>query len=238
MRNKLTAVISNYAPRGRQDLNRLISQIENLVDKVLIVINDDSCTESRFQNDGHLTITRANLGMNIGAWSEAIQYCDSDSHVIFLQDECTLVDSDFVNAYTKKFADEKVGMIGESLNLKWNLPWEQIRESSLNYKLPFNNNTLCNRVDLYLSCFRAWGIRPGLNGLHLRSLVWAFSAKAIQAIKNFPCGLTKEECIAAEIGVCKLVNQLGFEFIQSSEKPFAFFEHSEWEKHGFHKKLT
>jgi hypothetical protein len=237
MRNKLTAVISNYAPRGQEDLNRLVSQIENLVDKVLIVINDDSCTQSRVKNSGHLTITRANRGMNIGAWSEAIQYCDSDSNVIFLQDECRLVDERFIDVYTNKFSDAKIGMIGESLNPKWNLPWEKLRSSSLNYKLLIDNTTFCNRVDLYLSCFQTWGIHPGVNGTHLRSLVWAFSSQAIKAIKSFPLGLTKEECIASEIGVCKLVNQLGFEFIQSDEKPFTFFEHREWEKHGLHKKL-
>jgi hypothetical protein len=238
MRSKFTAVVSNYAPRGRKDLDRLLSQLEGLVDRILIVINDDSCTKLTLQNNDHLTIKRPNIGMNIGAWSEAIQFCDIDSNVIFLQDECTLIDSRFIESYTHTFAGGKVGMIGESLNLKWNLPWEKIRESSLNYQLPVNSITIGNRVDFYLSCFRAWGIQPGLNGLHLRSLVWAFSSNAIQSIKHFPFGSTKEECIAAEIAVSKLVNQLGFEFDQSSQKPFAFFEHSEWEKHGFHKKLS
>ncbi len=237
MSKKFTAVISNYAPRGDHYALRLAEEVHSLVDEVLIVINDDDCDVPSITEGSPIVIKRPNIGMNIGAWSAAISYCDPNSDVIFLQDECRVVNPNFVERYQRFFANKEVGMIGESLNLKWNRSWDVMAKSPLNYWLT-EEGRYEKRIDFYLRCLRSWNIDPGSGGLHLRALVWSFSSGALRKIQRFPLGRSKEECIAAEIAVSKLVNQLGFEFVQSDPNAFSFFRHEEWEPDGSRKKLT
>jgi hypothetical protein len=237
MAKKFTAVISNYAPRGNHNALRLAEEVSGLVDEVFIVVNDDNCKALSIREGSQTVIRRPNIGMNIGAWSAAIAYCDSNSDVIFLQDECRVVNPNFVERYQRFFANKKVGMVGESLNLKWNRSWDAMAKSPLNYWLT-EEGRYEKRIDFYLRCLRSWNIDLGSGGLHLRALIWSFSSDALRKIQRFPQGRKKEECIAAEVAVSKLVNQLGFEFVQSDPTPFSFFRHEEWEPDGSHKKLT
>jgi hypothetical protein len=232
---KFTAVISNYRPRGFEDAFRLAREVGGLVDEVLIVSNDDTCKQLVISEVSPRVITRPNVGMNIGAWSAAIPYCDADSHIIFLQDECRVVNPGFVNRYRQLLSNDRIGMVGESLNLKWNRPWAQMENSPLNYAMKTDNG-FETRVSFYLRCFRSWAVEPGSNGLHLRALVWGFNCDLLRKIQEFPIGKCKEECIASEIAVSKLINQQGLDFVQSHSTPFFFFQHAEWEANGWQKR--
>ena len=79
---------------------------------------------------------------------------------------------------------------------------------------------------------KKWGIKPGLTGLHLRSLVWGFKREVLEELFPFPIGKTKEECIASEIAVSKKVEQLGLKVTQIHKKPFKYISHVEWKLDG------
>ena len=239
MADKFTAIISNYAPRGNLGVSNLINQLIDVVDRIIIVINDDSCAflHKKISNE-IIRITRPNTGMNIGAWSEAIEYISDSDYTIFLQDECRLLRADFIDNYKYLLSQPNIGMIGESVNPKWDCEWLEISNSRLNYLINFSNGQSISRVSYYLECMKKWNINPGIRSTHLRSLVWAFNKKGIDAIDHFPIGLNKEECIAAEIAVSRKLIQKGLEFRQSDSSSFTYFEHHEWQKDGFSKKQT
>lgn len=227
------AVISNYAPRGLGRARLLSAQLKDVVDKVVIVINDDkNKTVDTWEQDRILYIRRPNTGMNIGAWSEAIPFVLENDISLFLQDECVLVDRQFVQKYKEIFLDQKIGMVGESINLKWCHPWSEIARSGLNYRISLWDGRTISRLEYYLLCMNQWGVAPSENGAHLRALIWAFSKSTLGRIKRFPIGTNKEQCIAAEISVSKIINQMGMEFCQASARPFAYFEHAEWRRDG------
>ena len=239
MADKFTAIISNCAPRGNLGVCHLINQLIDIVNQIIIVINDDSCSFLRKEISNEIIrIIRPNTGMNIGAWSEAIEYSSDSDYTFFLQDECRLLRSDFIDNYKNLLSQPNIGMIGESVNPKWDCEWSEISNSRLNYLLNFSNGKSISRVSYYLECMNKWYINPGIRSTYLRSLVWAFNKKGLDAINHFPIGLNKEECIAAEIAVSRKLIQKGLEFRQSDKSCFTYFDHLEWQKDGFSKKLT
>lgn len=81
----------------------------------------------------------------------------------------------------------------------------------------------------------SWGVNPGGNGRHLRSLVWVLNQDALRRISRFPEGRNKEECIASEISVSKKIEEIGLTVTQISKTPFSFFKHEEWRLDGHSK---
>jgi hypothetical protein len=236
MNKNITVVISNYAPRGEFLLNNLINQLINLVDQIIVVINDDYCNKIQIKVSKKITrLKRPNTGMNIGGWNDAIDFCQNSDYVIFLQDECKLIRSDFVENYKSILSQSNIGMVGESINPKWDCEWSEIEKSKLNYKIKLSNGEIKTRVTYYLECMKNWGVKPGTHSTHLRALVWGFNKIGLETLGGFPIGINKEECIAAEIAVSRKVIQNGMEFRQSSFNSFSFFEHDEWQKGGFSK---
>jgi hypothetical protein len=125
-------------------------------------------------------------------------------------------------------------MLGESLNRKWNHPWETLTNSPLNNYCDdhFIGSGCSRRVDTYLSAMQSWGVDPGETGAHLRSLVWAIRGDVLRQMGGFPIGNNKGECIAAEISVSRRVIQMGLEFDQIDRAPFFYFGHLEWRSDG------
>ena len=124
-------------------------------------------------------------------------------------------------------------MTGESINYKWANKWEDIVSSDLNYIVGYNAlKKPIYRVQYYLSLMKKWGIKPGLTGKHLRSLVWGLKKEVLEKISPFPIGKTKEECIASEIAISKKVEQLGLKVTQINKTPFKYISHLEWKLDG------
>lgn len=232
--DKTVIVISHYAERDSVDLESLLAELKRFNINVFVVVNDDRVFEdSLFTALGANFLIRPNKGMNIGGWSAAIKYCADFDHVIFLQDECKIISNDFIECYSEKLRNSSIGMVGESLNYKWALDWEKLSKSSLNYRINFSNQQSVNRVTYYLNCLKDWGVNPGATGLHLRALIWGFSSKVLtSAIKSFPEGNNKEQCIASEIAVTKLIEQMGLIACQSNPQPFKYVAHKEWASDG------
>jgi hypothetical protein len=236
--NKTLIVVSHYDLRPKLNLQALIgSLISNRYDVVVVVNNDEL---NSIQRDlfcpGVVRINRPNHGMNIGAWDCAFREFPDYENYIFLQDECVIKDFLFIDAYLARLSDAKIGMIGESINFKWNMEWNLISKSALNYDVGVNNfGNKVARVEYYLYMMKKWGVEPGITGRHARALIWAIKGEVLLKIKGFPIGSCKEECIAAEIAVSKSVEQLGLRVEQVDTDPFKYIQHSEWRKDGYSK---
>ncbi len=230
-------IISFYAPRPADDLHALMSDLDGYKDRTLIVINSDHLSgEPQIHSlAGWHAIAAPNRGMNIGAWQQGFLARPNEDFYFFFQDECFIKQPGFFDTCLRRFEDNpKLGMLGESLNLKWNHPWHTMQQSGLNWRDADHqiDGIQVPRVDFYLMALERMGIAPGDSGLHLRSLVWAFRGDALRAIGGFPVGSSKGDCIAAEIGVSRSVLQHGYLFDQLCPTPFSYIGHREWKADG------
>ena len=216
----------------------LIKTLKRLTTEIVVVVNDDDAlTESAERFQSVPLIRRANTGMNIGGWGATYRFYPNYDFYIFMQDECEVIREDFVNAYQSELSKDNVGMTGEVINQKWNIEWTKLALSPLNYIAGVDALGMpIPRVTYYLQCLRDWEIDPGVHATHLRALVWGFNSRALEVIKNFPVGLNKEQCIAAEIAVSKKIEQHGYKVTQVSDFPFRYIHHVEWRKGGLNKK--
>ena len=236
--NKVLITISHYSKRNKNNLIEIINSLKDQFCDLLIVINDDNCVKEKNAVFSNIkTLIRPNTGMNIGAWNTSFLNNRHHDFYLFLQDECQILDSTFISQYINELSKKDVGMTGESINYKWANSWNYIEKSALNYKVGYNINKIpVFRVQHYLSLFKKWNIDAGQSGIHLRSLVWGFKKETLKKVFPFPIGMTKEECIAAEIGVSKKVESLGYKVTQINEKPFQLISHIEWKLDGSSKK--
>lgn len=233
----LTIVISFYAGRPTENLRKLLVDLENFKKQIIIVVNNDNLNDTKIKRNtaGWQTIIRPNQGMNIGAWQEGFLEKSEKKYYFFLQDECFIKKSGFIKTCINRFKENpKLGMLGESLNKKWNHPWQFLAQSSLNWKDKDHeiNGSQVPRVDFYVQKMKDLGIDHGASGLHLRSLCWIFRGDVLRFLGGFPIGSNKGECIASEIGVSRKVLQLGYEFDQVAPAPFNFIGHAEWQADG------
>ena len=237
--NNFLLVISHYNSRPKNLLKKLIKSTENLKIDRLIVINDDLVENNNFKKESTnlFFLNRPNIGMNIGGWNDAFFTLPNYEYYVFIQDECLILDYNFIHFYKDLLNEKSIGMIGESMNPKWNQSWEALLNGPLNV---IDNEHLDNglpvpRVTFYLSMLKKWGINPSYNASHLRSLIWGFKNNVLQQINGFPVGSDKGECIAAEIGVSKKIEAIGLQIQQVKKNPFSFIYHTEWRKDGYSK---
>jgi hypothetical protein len=235
MESNALIVVAHYASRPRAHLDDLIKKLSSLTTDLIIVINDDDVFDNEVLiEDGVKFIRRQNIGMNISAWWYAYSKFPNYENYVFLQDECVVINDNFVSAYASKLSKPMVGLVGESINFKWAMPWSEIAMSGLNYEVQINNFSI-KRVSFYLDMLRRWQINPGLSGKHMRALVWAFKRSTLEKIGPFPSGRNKEECIAAEIAVSKKVEEIGLLVEQVATSPFSYIKHLEWRSDGLSK---
>lgn len=229
-------VISHYLGRDINNLNNLISQLTFFKENIIVIVNSDHThIETLDIINGIKFVIRPNIGMNIGGWGAAIKYCNKYDKVIFLQDECIVNDFEFLPRYSELLDTKNTGIVGESINFKWNKSWDSMANSPLNYQVRLSDRVVMSRVEYYIQCLNKWRINPGKTAKHLRSLVWGFNTSFLSIINGFPIGNTKEECIASEIGVSKLVEQHNLNILQSSDNPFQYIHHKEWNTNGWAK---
>ena len=237
--NNFLLVISHYNSRPKNLLKKLIKSTENLKIDRLICINDDLVENNNFKKESTnlFFLNRPNIGMNIGGWNDAFFTLPNYEYYVFIQDECVILNDNFIHFYKDQLNEKDIGMIGESMNPKWNQSWETLLNSPLN---SIDNDHLENglpvpRVAFYLSMLKKWKINPSNNASHLRSLIWGFKNNVLQQINGFPVGSNKGECIAAEIGVSKKIEAIGLQIQQVKKDPFSFIYHTEWRKDGYSK---
>ena len=238
MNKKIIIVISYYKARPKNFLNNLIFKLKTFNIDIALVINDDNVLKTKIEKTSNFfKIYRSNVGMNIGAWNECYQLFSDYDYYLFLQDECFILNNNFLDEYIKELSKSNIGMTGECINLMWNRNWSVMKRSKLNYNIKFPlKNLKISRVNYYLSCLKKWNIYPGDKASHLRALIWGFNNNCLKKINGFPIGKNKDQCIAAEIAVSKNVEQCGFYISQINSTPFKFIGHNEWRLDGVAKK--
>jgi hypothetical protein len=236
--DRTLVVVSHYMARPKDDLQALLAQLQVVTSDVLVVINDDAHhgPAEWVKNMPVSCVKRENTGMNIGGWNEGYKQKPDFDHYIFLQDECRIVDNDFLTVYQDRLREPGIGMIGESLNPKWDRSWPELSASPLNYPVHITpGSPAMLRMSFYQACLKNWNIDPGPTGSHLRALIWGCSASTLNAMNGFRVGRNKEECIAAEIAASKAAQQNAGQIVQSSTTSFTFIQHKEWRSDGMSK---
>ena len=249
MSSRIAFIISHF-PRSNSisNLERLIEQLRPY-NKVIIVVenslNSSDVLPQRWK-DGIYLVRRGNSGMNIGAWQIGYQNYSDFDYFFFFQDESFIVNAQFLDKYVGLFkSDPRLGMIGDSLNLKWNLLWDELEVSRFNHEVLVQPNNYTDSVDIngtsflktrrvsfYRKRLEEWGVLTnGLGAGHLRALNWCMKKEVMSLIK-FPIGISKHECIAAEIAVSRAVIQSGYRICQSVKYPFQYVGHHEWDEKG------
>lgn len=173
---------------------------------------------------------RENTGMNIGAWDHGWRINKGRPAYLFIQDECVVKQDGWLRAFLDRLEEPGVGMVGESLNRKWDKPWNTLKDLNLGVMMPDHliEGTPADRVSVYLHYLKRWKVEPGPSGLHLRSLVWGLSGQTIERLNGFPIGRNYGECIASEIAVGRKVSSWGDKLVQVADRDFEYIWHSEW----------
>lgn len=174
---------------------------------------------------------RENTGMNIGAWDYGWRSSPNYNYYLFLQDECYIVQDEWLRAFQEVSSRRDVGIIGESINLKWSIDWENIKRTFGNTWMEghYINGAAADRVSVYQKFMRDRGIPFGETGRHLRSLVWFLRKEVLERINGFPIGENFGECIGAEIAVSKMIEAYGLQVTQVAKQDFCYIRHREWQ---------
>ena len=248
--NLRIAFIISHFPRSNSifNLKKLVQQLRPYKQVIIVVENSLQPTEALLQccGDGICLVKRENSGMNIGAWQAGYQNYSDFDYFFFFQAESFIVNTKFLDRYIRLFeSDPRLGMIGDSLNLNWNLPWDELEVSRFNHDVHVQSNNYtnsidendnpslrCRRVSFYRQKLEEWGVSTNdLGAGHLRALNWCITKEVMSLIK-FPVGVSKHECIAAEIAVSRAVIQSGYKICQSAKHPFRYIGHREWDEKG------
>jgi hypothetical protein len=173
---------------------------------------------------------RPNTGFNLGAWDWGWRERPGYSGYLFLQEECRVIRDGWLAAFRHRATEPGVGLVGECLSPTWDAPWEELAVRFRGARLPGHGvaGKPADRLSCYWDFFRRRGIDPGPRGDHLQSLVLFARRAVLQAVGGFPPCQTYGEAIAAEIGVSKQVQALGFTLRQVGTTPFTYFEHPQW----------
>jgi len=227
-------VISYYDQRPLGALRRLLSSMARFsagaAHDVTVVVNSDSGVRPPLPESVSVHV-RENSGMNIGAWEHGWRSRPGYSDYLFLQDDCRVVRAGWLKAFLSRAeTNPTIGLIGESLNPAWDKSWDELARVRAGEIMPQHqiDGRPAQRVDVYLSCMRRWGVDPGASGRHLRSLVWFASRGTLERIGGFPLGADYGECIAAEIAVSRKVEAAGLAIAQLGPAPFEAIAHADW----------
>lgn len=236
--DKTHVIISFYDQRSADDLRTLISSMQRFASgaefDITVVVNStsDFRLEEVIDTGSVSVVYRENIGMNIGAWSHGWSLYPNYRDYLFLQDECEVIQENWLTAFRRCCEQPGVGMVGEILNEKWSKPWDRLREERGRMRLPEHkiDGVDVNRVDFYLHFMASLNIDPGESGRHLQSLVWYFPNQVMQKLKGFPIGNNYGECIGSEIAVSRQVAALGYRVVQLAEEPFSVIRHKDWKQ--------
>lgn len=236
---KTLVVISHFDQRSTEPLSRLLDSIMRFNAGAeydcRIVVNSTrhepiALLERHTPFESAISY-RENAGMNIGAWDFGWRSNPHYDYYLFLQDECCIVQDEWLRAFQEASDRPDVGMVGESINLKWNQDWESIKRTWGNTWIEghYIDDSPADRVTVYQKFMHDRGIPFGETGRHLRSLVWFLRNDVLTRINGFPIGNNFGECIGAEIAVTKMIEACGLQVTQVADQDFCYIQHREWQ---------
>lgn len=232
-------VISYFDQRPKEPLGRLLDSITRFdagAEYDCRIVVNSTRRESISLSERHSAFEsvisyRENTGMNIGAWDFGWRANPHYDYYLFLQDECLVVQDNWLRAFQEAADHPDVGMVGESMNLKWNQDWESIKRTWGTTWIAghYIDGSPADRVTVYQKFMHDRGIPFGETGRHLRSLVWFLRNDVLTRINGFPIGNNLGECIAAEIAVTKMIEARGLQVTQVAAQDFCYIQHCEWQ---------
>ncbi len=223
--------VSHYAARPPAPLVGLLDAMAafpaGVPYDIRVVVNRDGAEVLTLpeRHRGVEVAYRPNAGYNIGAWEAGWRAGPDYDAYLFVQDECRVVQSDWVGAFVRRAAGPGVGLVGECLSPDWDAPWGDLADRFRGHRPPGHS---ADRVDCYLGCLRRWGIPPGERGDHLQTLALFATRAVLGRVGGFPQGADYGEAIAAEIGTSKRVRAAGLGAVEVGPEPFFYLEHPQW----------
>jgi hypothetical protein len=172
---------------------------------------------------------RENTGYNIGAWDHGWRVDPPYETYLFLQEECRILRTGWLQGYLKCLSDPKVGMVGESMF--WpGYTWERADTYSLYSTFPGTpaegpNVTHTEGIRAFLG---SQGIPIGKTAEHLQSLVLCTRRGVLEATDGFLVGRDYGEAIGSEVAISKRVEALGLRVREVGIGPFRYILHPQW----------
>lgn len=218
-------VVSYYDIRPVENLYRLMRQIVDDISSkdqdFFVVVNSEigRLIDLSFLPKPVSILYRPNMGMNIGAWDHGWRAAFNHQYFVFLQDECQIVRASWLEPYRTRLQDQTIGLLGESID--HDASWEKCFQQ--------RKPKWSGRMRQLYDDVKRFGIDPGLEARHLRSLVWATRRDVLNQMGGFPIGLKKRQCIAAECAVSRKVVSMGLKVELVGKTPFALVSHPQWD---------
>jgi len=232
--DKLLVVISYFNARPADHLYHLLDSLHSTpadIEYDICLVINEAHKQPPDIHSGNIKYLhrRENTGMNIGAWDYGWRNHRDYGYYLFLQDECMITGSGWGRKFADRLASAETGLVGESINNRWNKSWDKLktkRQASPDQHR--HNKSEMGDAAFYMDFMGRHGIDPGPTGRHVRALVWALRGNTLDALDGFPIGTTYGECIAAEIAVSRKIEAMGLKVVQLDSEPFSFVQHAEW----------
>ncbi len=221
-------VVSHYNAWPTDQLVKLLDQIRTVPAghpfSVRVVVNqaEDKRLELPDRHGDVTILYRENTGYNISAWDHGWRQEPRADYYLFLQEECVIVQPNWLKVFIEVINRPKVGVVGEIIGY-YNTTWDDVSESAARYKSEFTTAG-------FQEYMTRQGIKFGEMADHLQSLVLCLKREVLEAIGGFRTGISKDEAIACEIGISKSVQSVGLEIRQVRLRPFQFIQHPQWEE--------
>ncbi|MBI4816829.1 MAG: hypothetical protein HY791_11255 [Deltaproteobacteria bacterium] len=218
-------VIATWEGSDPAHLERLAESLRSVAPgrehSTCLVINGSDGRHARLSARFDLTLTRDNVGFNLGAWDAAWRQTSADRY-LFLQDECTLRRKGWLLAFERAF-EPGVGLVGEQLRRPWNKPWDELTSET---------NRDFERARTYRTLLREWGVAEGLTARHLTTVVQYTSREVLEAVGGYRAESTYPRAIAAEIAFSRSIEARGLSLVQVGRRRHTFVGHPQWPRDG------
>lgn len=214
-------VVSYYDGRPPTELVALLDQIAEIdagaLFDVCVVVNtiNPSVPLDLPQRHKHKELLyRPNRGYNVGAWQYGWRTKREYEFYLFLQDECTIRRTGWLEAFQNVAMKPRNGLIGESLDpfVNW---------------IAFSNYF----PEVYQDCRKIAAeldIPMGKNADHLQTLVIGARREVLDRMGGFVLGESKRDAVAGEVLTSVVARAHGYRIRQVAWRPFEYINHQQW----------
>ncbi|MCZ2344470.1 MAG: hypothetical protein LC104_22140 [Bacteroidales bacterium] len=233
---RVLVVVSYSAGRPIEPLRQLLSDMAEYpaghpVDIRVVVNGKVSQTPACSRLPAGVDVLeRAHGEHTPGAWEEGWRTPPHYTGYLFLQDDCRIVQSDWVGGFVRVAHRPGVGLVGECRSPNWDAAWPVLVERFRGEIWPEHvlDGQPLERVAFYREHLRRSRIPEGIGGDHLQALILYARRAILERVGGFPMGDSSGETVAAEIGLSKRIQAAGLALTEVGPEPFFYIEHSQW----------
>lgn len=229
-------VVSHYNARPTGDLVALLDQLRSVpagaTFRARVVVNraEDRDLVLPARHAEVEVLYRENTGYNIGAWDQGWREGSPADYYLFLQEECQILQPDWLKVFVDSLADPRVGLVGESLFYS-GYSWRRADYYYNHIAIPRgpDGGGIVRIMDAKREVLAKRGIPHGKKVEHLQSLIIASRRDVLEAIDGFLIERSYAYAIGAEFAISKQVEVLGLRVRQVGLKPFRYIVHPQWQ---------